>query len=118
MITLNVEGYCANCPYFEPELEVHEDCDDVVNTYIYCVDAKKCEKIRKYLKTRGVAIMNGRVCKDCVDRVLGCHARCEKYIKECEDRRVEKARIQLDSEWSKYAYDRHDEIEKVTRRKW
>ena len=34
-------------------------------------------------------------CKDCKDRRLGCHSRCEKYLafaKECEDVRNKKAK--------------------------
>lgn len=64
--------------------------------------------------------MNIKACRHCKPpkRKLGCHAVCPDYIEECKQRAEEKARIQLDSEWSKYAYDRHDEIEKVARRKW
>lgn len=25
-------------------------------------------------------------CKDCTERVLGCHSTCERYINECEER--------------------------------
>lgn len=30
------------------------------------------------------------VCRDCADRHIGCHASCEKYIKETEEIKREK----------------------------
>ena len=33
------------------------------------------------------------VCKDCPDRVIGCHSNCERYIAEKADHDAEKTQI-------------------------
>ena len=33
------------------------------------------------------------VCKDCADRYIGCHSKCERYIREKEETAEQKAII-------------------------
>ena len=54
MITLNVEGYCQNCPRFEPTankltLFSSEDCA-FVQTEIVCQHREQCDTIAKFLR--------------------------------------------------------------------
>ena len=55
------------------------------------------------------------VCKNCEDRYIGCHGKCEKYIAETEEIRKEKNEI-----WKKYDTDRAInglEVERVRKAK-
>ncbi len=55
------------------------------------------------------------VCKECEERHIGCHASCEKYIKETEEIKKEKNEI-----WKMYDTDRAInglEIERVRKAK-
>lgn len=55
------------------------------------------------------------VCKDCEERHIGCHADCERYIKETEEIREEKNKL-----WKNYDIDRAItglEVERVMKAK-
>lgn len=57
-------------------------------------------------------------CKDCKDRTLGCHSKCEKYIafdKENQKRRAERLerRNAADPSPNKKARSRHYEVQKM-----
>lgn len=55
MIDLNVEKYCDECPYFEPDVINPETlyCDGKPNvslgdTHIYCTHKNKCARVYDY----------------------------------------------------------------------
>lgn len=56
MLELKVASYCHDCPYFEPVKEADElYCNgylQVMNTYIVCKNAEKCEYIAEYLEKK------------------------------------------------------------------
>lgn len=64
MIKLNIEPFCENCPYFEPDVEKaeirslfnsmeNESIDFIYrDTIIRCEKRSICENIKNYLKTR------------------------------------------------------------------
>lgn len=52
MITLCVENYCQNCPYFEPVAEklfTDEFSSRTEKTTVCCVDRDKCYEIHKHI---------------------------------------------------------------------
>lgn len=38
------------------------------------------------MKKRIYFTLKSNICKDCPTRTVGCHGKCESYIKECEER--------------------------------
>ena len=55
MIQLYVEGYCHNCPNFEPAVEKLDCgyCDTIHNeTVVTCEHHDRCANQMEYLKTR------------------------------------------------------------------
>ena len=55
MITLKVEDYCQNCPYFKPDVSiigiVHGTRNEVTyETIVFCKDYKNCEKLYEHIK--------------------------------------------------------------------
>lgn len=52
MITVNIDEYCENCPYFEPETnqirKIESEPREVVQIIIKCKKRKEC--FRMYMK--------------------------------------------------------------------
>ena len=49
-------------------------------------------------------------CKDCSDRALGCHSRCEKYIAEKTEHERIKSIETRDNTISRYLYEKKKDM--------
>lgn len=57
--------------------------------------------------------MSGFTCKDCPDREVGCHSRCEKYLREKKENEIRKARKNGSRDYTNYVHDRtYDNVRK------
>ena len=46
-------------------------------------------------------------CKDCTERYIGCHGKCETYKAYCAERAELKAKIARSNQYDNYAKDIH-----------
>ena len=44
----------------------------------------------------------GRVCKNCTDRCVGCHSKCEKYLQKVQEAKKVKDKISKEKELDNY----------------
>lgn len=52
-------------------------------------------------------------CKDCLERTVGCHTTCQRYIKAKEQRDAERKRSKLEREVDNYLYSMQHKRRKI-----